>query len=84
MIVIIVIIKFWKIICCNEKEHDAETEQTEAGEKRMNKDIDQKECEDIELKEPKFSLKKLQKQKSTEFEEIPNFSLSTLTPTHKC
>ena len=50
----------------------------------MNKDIDQKECEDIELKELKFSLKKLKKQKSPEFEEIPNFSLSTLTSTHKC
>lgn len=29
--------------------------------KKMNKDIDQKECEDIELKELKFSLKTLQK-----------------------
>ena len=84
MIIIIVIIKFWKIICCNEKEHDAETEQIEGGEKRMNKDFEQKELKDIELKELKFSTKKLKKQKSPEFEEIPNFSLSTLTSTHKC
>ena len=84
MIIIIVIIKFWKIICCNEKGHDAETEQIEGGEKRMNKDIEQKECEDIEMKELNFSTKKLKKQKSSEFEEIPNFSMSTLTSTHKC
>ena len=51
--------KFWKRIRSYEKEHNEEAEWIKREEERM-KETEQQECEDMELKDVKFSLKKSQ------------------------
>ena len=66
----------------NEKEHTEEDEWIKREEERA-KETEQQECEDIELKEVEFPLKKLHKWKSPGLDKLPNFWLNTLTSTHK-
>ena len=47
------------------------------------KETEQREWEDIELKEVKLLLKKLHKWKSPGLDKLPNFWLNILTSTHK-
>ena len=74
--------KFWKRIRSYEKEHNEEAEWIKREEERM-KETEQQECEDMELKDVKFSLKKSQKWKSPGLDKLPNLWLNVLTATHK-